>query len=104
MKEFQKHHISSCIHVSFKDDLTFKREQNLLGLIKNSKIDTLKSLLPSEIFLSVRKKDSTVHSYTIIISKCLPAAGTIKDVPCLFHNGYSPPNTTLQHYIITLSK
>ena len=65
MKEFQKC-ISSDIHVSFKDDLTLReRKKNLLELIRNSKIDTLKSLFPGETFLSVRKNDSTVqlHQY-----------------------------------------
>lgn len=106
MKEFQKC-ISSDIHISFKDDLTLReRKKNLLELIRNSKIDTLKSLFPSETFLFVRKKDSTVHSYTSIISQCLPIGGPVKDVPCLFHDGYdlqNPQNTVLQHYIITLS-
>lgn len=57
---FQRH---PCL---FKDDLTLReRKKNLLELIRNSKIDTLKSLFPSETFLSVRKKDSTVqlHQY-----------------------------------------
>lgn len=52
-------------------------------------------------------KDSTVHSYTSIISQCLPIGDTVKDVPCLFHDGYglqNPQNTILQHCIITLSK
>lgn len=75
--------------------MTFKKEQNLLELIRTSKIDTLKSLLSSETFLSVRKEDSTGHSHARIISKHLPVAGTIKDVPCFFHDGYSPRNTTL---------
>lgn len=105
MKEFQKC-ISSYIHVSFKDDLTLReRKKNPLELIRNSKIDTLKSLFPGETFLSVRRKDSTVHSYTRIISQCLPIGGTVKDVPCLFHDGYGlqiPQNTILQHCIITL--
>ena len=65
MEEFQKC-ISSDIHVSFKDDLTLReRKKNLLELIRNSKVDTLKSLFPGETFLSVRKNDSTVqlHQY-----------------------------------------
>lgn len=51
------------------------------------KIDTMESLLPSQTLLSARKKDSTVHSYTSIIAKCLLGAATMKDAPCLFHDG-----------------
>lgn len=36
--------------------MTFKKEQNLLELIRNSKIDTLKSLLSSETFCLLERK------------------------------------------------
>lgn len=36
-KEFLRQHISICIHMSFKHDLTFKEEQIFLELIWDAK-------------------------------------------------------------------
>lgn len=54
--------------------------------MRDSKIETQKSLLFSETLLPTRKKYSTMYNHESILSEPLPAAAILKDVPGLFQN------------------